>query len=377
MRSPRVLLVDDEPDNLLILEIFLKKITDQIVLCKDPREVKGLFEKENFDLAILDISMPHIDGIEICKWIKSDVRFSDCCVIFSTAIGSEQKLEEALEAGATDYLVKPIKRHELISRAKAGIRLKRGLDEVHRTHALHQADFLRLKRKNAELESALDQLRVALEQVKEVQSTVLFSLSKLAESRDNETGKHLLRTQKYVELVAKHLQSKDSYKSEISDDYIKNLVQSAPLHDIGKVGIPDHILRKQGRLTDSEFELMKEHTVIGANTLKEAASLPMHSDFLDLAIEISHFHHEKNDGTGYPEGLKGEQIPLSARIMSLADIYDALRCRRCYKEPIEHKRAKEMIIKDNGLSFFHPDVLNAFEVLEKEFESISIELHDD
>lgn len=376
VRKARILLVDDEPENIFLLEMFLKKIDCTIVSCTDPRKVPDLFEEKPFDLAILDIMMPHESGISICKWIKNDIRFADCCVIFSTALQSEAKLEEALEAGGMDYLVKPIKSHEIIARAKSALRFKFSLDETHRSHAQMHGALISLKNKHNQVNHALQKLNKSMKELKMVQNTVLFSLSKLAESRDNETGKHLMRTQAYVELIARTLMKIPKYQDIIDENYIEKLVMSAPLHDIGKVGIPDYILLKKGRLTDEEFSIMKAHPVIGANTLIEAADQVGHRSFLELAIDISKYHHEKNDGSGYPDGLKGEEIPLAARIMSLSDIYDALRCKRCYKPPFSHEVSKKIISVENGEKFFHPDVLKAFMDNEKEFEDISIRLKD-
>lgn len=368
-RKPRILLVDDEPENIFLLEMFLQKMDCELVTCSDPRKVPELFEETTFDLAILDIMMPHKTGIEVCRWIKSDVRFADCCVIFSTAMQSEEKLDEALEAGGMDYLVKPIKSHEIIARAKSALRFKFSLDETHRSHAKMHGALISLKNKHKEVKEAMEQLKM-------VQHTVLFSLSKLAESRDNETGKHLTRTQNYVELIARTLQKQEKYAKVLSDEFIESLVVSAPLHDIGKVGIPDYILLKQGKLTKDEFAIMKQHPLIGANTLIEAATKIGHYSFLEQAINISKYHHERNNGTGYPEGLKGDDIPIEARIMSLADVYDALRCQRCYKKAFDHELSKKIILEENGEAFFHPDVMAAFIENEKEFEEISIRLRD-
>ena len=376
-RKARILVVDDEPENLFLLEMFLKKIDCHIETCTDPRKVPALFEHKPFDLAILDIMMPHMSGLELCKWIKNDVRFADCCVIFSTALQSEAKLDEALEVGAMDYLVKPIKSHEIIARAKSALRFKFSLDETHRSHAQMHGALISLKNKHNQVNSALKKLSKSMKELRLVQNTVLFALSKLAESRDNETGKHLMRTQAYVELIARTLQKDEKYADTITEEYLEGLVMSAPLHDIGKVGIPDYILLKKGRLTPEEFRIMKSHPIIGARTLIEAADQVGHRSFLELAIDITNYHHEKNDGSGYPEGLKGDDIPLAARIMSLADIYDALRCRRCYKEPLSHEESREIILNENGEKYFHPDVMQAFLDNEEKFKEISFRLKDD
>jgi len=368
-RQPRILIVDDEEDNILILEIYLKTISNDIVVCLDPREVKSLFEQHAFDLVFLDISMPYLNGIEICKWIKSDVRYKDVSVIFTTAFGTDDTLIAALAAGGLDYIVKPIKKHEIIARAKVAYRLKSGLDEIYKGHAHEQANLIKLKQKNKELENALGT-------VKDIQSALVFSLSKLAESRDNETGKHLLRTQNYVRLIAEELKNHAEYKETITKTYIEELIEFAPLHDIGKVGIPDEILKKNSRLTAEEFEIMKTHSAIGAETMIEAGK-SMGKNFLKLAVDIIHYHHEKNDGSGYPKGLKGKRIPLAARIMSIADIYDALRSERYYKKAFDHEKSVDIILNDNGLKFFHQDILDAFVKVKDDFAKVAEALKDE
>ncbi|MBF0196287.1 MAG: response regulator [Planctomycetes bacterium] len=366
-RRSKVLIVDDQVDNLTLLNLYLKKLDVDIFMTDDSREVKGLFKHHHFDLALLDISMPYIDGISLCQWIKSDQRYRDCSVIFSTALDAEMNLDKALEAGGMDYLVKPIKGYELLARAKSALRYKKSLDEIHKSHAKQHATLFTLKHKNKEINDTILQLQEALFDIEKIQSTVLFSLSKLAESRDNETGSHLVRTQHYCKLICKALRLKDDYKHYITNHYINSIVESAPLHDIGKVGIPDAILRKKGSLNENEYEVMKTHPEIGANTLRDAAKQTGKFNFLKMAINISHFHHEKHDGSGYPFGLKGEEIPLSARIMCIADIYDALRCKRCYKDAYTHEKAMKIIVNQNGQSFFHPHILDAFQSKEKEF----------
>ncbi len=369
-RRPRILIVDDDENILLLLQRYLLQLEADVDLCDSSRAALNLLGEKSYDLALLDIMMPDSDGITLCRSIKSNPRTRDCSVIFMTALEGGERLEDAFEAGGLEYLQKPIQRQELIARTKAALKLKATLDELHRSHANLQAALFKTKVKHNEARHALSEL-------KEVQRTVLFSMAKLAESRDNETGRHLLRVQRYVELLARALQKKHRYRGQITRAWIENLVISAPLHDIGKVGIPDAILLKPGKLTPSEFEVMKQHAAIGGNTLREAARGLVHTVFLDLAIEIASYHHEKHDGTGYPEGLGGESIPLAARIMSLADNYDALRSRRVYKEPYDHSRTVDIIVVERGEFFFHPDVLAAFRENQDEFERVSLELKDE
>ena len=362
-------MVDDDENALVLVDHFLKGLNCEVDTCLKSVDAQGLMSGRRYDLAILDIMMPDINGIELCRWIKSDPRTADCVVIFMTALDAEEKLGEAFDAGALDYLSKPVHRHELLVRTRSALKMKEGLDEVHLSHANMQAALFKMKVKN-------DEARNALKDLKEVQKMVLFSLAKLAESRDNETGRHLLRVQRYVELIATSLSKKQKYRRLITRSYIDSLVASAPLHDIGKVGIPDSILLKPDRLSPSEFEVMKQHAVIGANTLKEAAAGSPQSAFLDLAIEIANYHHERYNGQGYPEGLKGEDIPMSAAIMSLADNYDALRTRRVYKEPFDHEKTMKIIIVEHGKAFFNPQVLTAFLENAQGFAAVADELED-
>lgn len=207
----------------------------------------------------------------------------------------------------------------------------------------------------------------------QVTDVTLFSLASLAETRDNDTGRHLERTSRYVEILAEGLAEKKKYKHLLTPIYIDNIVESAPLHDIGKVGVADSILLKPGRLTPEEFEEMKKHCRKGADLLKQAEKKLDFQSFLSVAVEITHFHHEKWDGSGYPEGLAGNNIPLPARIMALADVYDALRSTRCYKKSISHQDSCDIIRKERG-KHFDPDVVDIFFENEKEFERISITL---
>lgn len=207
-----------------------------------------------------------------------------------------------------------------------------------------------------------------LQQTKEV---TLFSLAALAETRDNETGRHLERTAAYVELIAAELKMDKKYNSYFTKEYIKDLVASAPLHDIGKVGVPDAILLKPGKLTTEEFEIMKQHSEIGAQTLIEAEKKLDFRSFLTIAIQICRYHHEKWNGKGYPAGLKGENIPISARIMALADVYDALRSRRAYKGPFSHEKSRDIITEERG-RHFDPMIVDIFLKQEKKFYEISL-----
>lgn len=202
----------------------------------------------------------------------------------------------------------------------------------------------------------------------ESQLATIFSLVKLAESRDDQTGAHIERVAIFCKLLANKLRNNPKYQAYIDDDYVDKLSKASPLHDIGKVGIPDSILLKPDKLSAAEFEIMKTHTTIGANTLSEVKKKYPDNKMLELGIHITHFHHEKWDGSGYPKGLAGAEIPLSARIMALADAYDALRSKRVYKEAYSHETSLEIIKQGKG-TFFDPDIVDAFLEIEAEFEA--------
>ena len=223
--------------------------------------------------------------------------------------------------------------------------------------------------------SMLDSLEFAQNEVKTTRDVAIVSLSALAESRDNETGAHILRTQEYVKVLAEHLSLSDTYSTLLTPNYIELLYKSAPLHDVGKVGIPDNILLKPGKLTDDEFVIMKDHAQIGADALSTAEKQLGSSSFLEVAKEIALSHHEKWDGGGYPNQLVGEAIPLSGRLMALADVYDALISKRVYKPAFSHEQAKAIILKGDG-SHFDPAVVKAFLKIEHKFVEIAANFQD-
>ncbi|WP_440888453.1 HD-GYP domain-containing protein [Vibrio sp. WZ-1] len=222
----------------------------------------------------------------------------------------------------------------------------------------------------------LDSLQVSQNEVKTTRDVAIVSLSALAESRDNETGAHILRTQEYVKVLAEHLSKHTAHQSLLTPNYIELLYKSAPLHDVGKVGVPDSVLLKPGKLTDKEFEIMKGHAEIGAEALSIAEKQLGSSSFLRVAKEIALTHHEKWDGTGYPNQLSGEEIPLSGRLMALADVYDALISKRVYKPAFSHDKAKAIILEGKG-KHFDPQIVDAFLAVETDFQHIAQQYQDE
>ena len=305
------------------------------------------------DLILLDVMMPDLDGHEVCRRLKATERCRDIPVIFLTAMSESEDEEFGLSLGAVDYITKPISPPILHARVKTHLRLKEA------------NDFLKDQNRILEVKVAQRTRQLAT-----VQDVTMVAMGSLAETRDNETGAHIRRVQFYVKTLALVLEDNPRFSDLLTTENIELLFKSAPLHDIGKVGVPDSILLKPGRLTKDEFEQMKLHSVYGRDAIIAAEHLLDESEsFLRFAIEIAYSHHEKWDGTGYPEGYSGDAIPISARFMALADVYDALVSRRCYKDPIPHDQTVDMIKEGRGLHF-DPDVVDAFLDVSDEFDEI-------
>lgn len=359
MEKPRVLVAEDIPANRNILAQFLREIGYSVIETENGREALDAVMNEKPDIVILDIAMPEMDGIEVCRIIKTNPLTKIIPVIIITALGDDEHHLKALDAGADDFLTKPFKVHFLRARLRSLLALKLMNDA-----SLGYQESL--KKMNIEL----------MEKLISTQDITIIALAKLAEFRDPETGEHLERMREYSRITAQELRKLPKYRYYITDRYIENLYKSSPLHDIGKVGIRDEILLKPGKLSQEEFELMKRHTTIGGDALASATQFSgLDRSFLDMGKEIAYSHHEKWDGTGYPRGLKGEHIPLSARILAIADVYDALTSKRVYKEAFTHDAARKIII-DECVSHFDPEILDVFIKLEGRFIDIRSRYQD-
>ena len=338
-----LLIVDDEP---FYLEMLTELLSDDYTLLVARNGEQALRRARACpNLILLDITMPEMDGFEVCRKLKSNAMTQEIPVIFLTARNDVQDELRGLELGAVDYVSKPIN----------GPLLKRRV-------AMHLS--------LAERQLALEQL--VQERTRELQHTkdaLVFSMGAMAEMRDRETGNHLLRTEHFVRLLAEALAETPDYASLLDEVTIDMIRRAAPLHDIGKIGVPDRILQKQAPLTEDEQEEMRNHVLYGERLLDDAAGYLGETRFIQIAREIAGNHHEKWDGSGYPRGKKGEEIPLSARLMALADVYDALTSRRCYKAPIAHEKAVQMILQDSG-SHFDPQVADAFKRKQEQFLDI-------
>jgi len=302
--------------------------------------------------------MPIMDGFEVCKKLKDNERLKDIPVLFISALNDTQDKVFAFNAGGQDYITKPFQFEEVIARVKTHLKLRSLQKE--------------LERHNHELE------HLVAEQVKDIsdsQVATIIALARLAESRDDDTGKHIERVQIFCRLLAERMAGTVRYASVISRTFIENIFYAAPLHDVGKVGISDLILLKPGKLTPEEFEIMKTHSMIGWKTLQAVSEKYPKNAFIAMGRVIARHHHERWDGNGYPDKLKGEEIPIEARIMAVADVYEALRARRCYKEPFIHEKSRQ-ILQENSGTQFDPSVIEAFLAIEDQFDRIRTQMTD-
>jgi len=349
-----ILVVDDTPANLDLMAGLLQDRYRVKVAISGEKALQIARSGSPPDLILLDIMMPGLSGYEVCEQLKRDPATRSIPIIFLTAMAATENETRGLELGAVDFVTKPVNPPIVLARVATHLRLK------------DAADFLRDQ--NTFLEAEVQRRTRDLIAIQDV---TIQMMAGLAETRDSETGNHIRRTQHYVKALAQQLRSHPRYGSQLDDRTIDLLFRSAPLHDIGKVGIPDRILLKPGRFTPEEFAIMQTHTTLGRDAIATAErQLGVEVDFLRVAKEIAYSHQEKWDGSGYPQGLAGEAIPLSARLMALADVYDALISHRIYKEAMSHEEAVAIIEEGRG-RHFDPDVVAAFRAVEGEFRSIA------
>ncbi|KGF81211.1 chemotaxis protein CheY [Massilia sp. JS1662] len=361
--KPTILIVDDTPDNIMLLSRLLKDRYNTKVANNGSLALQIAQSTPGLDLILLDVMMPGLDGYETCRQLKANPVTADIPVIFLTAKNQVEDEAMGLSLGAVDYIAKPISPPILFARVATQLTL---LDARRQLQA-----------HNENLEK-LVQDRTA--QLALMQEAIIMAMGTLAETRDNAAvtkgDHHIRRTQHYVRALARHLQRHPRFAADLTDENIELLYRSVPLHDIGKVGIPDRILLKPGVLDREEFEVMKLHAVYGRDTIMLVEKhIGGTNGFLMFAREIAHSHQEKWDGSGYPDRLAGEQIPLSARLMAVADVYDALISRRVYKPAFTHQQALDVMRKGRG-THFDPDVLDAFFEIEGQFAAIAAEFRD-
>lgn len=354
-----VLVVDDTPENLTLMGALLRDHFMVKVANNGEKVLKIAMSDTPPDLVLLDIMMPGLDGYEVCGRLKATAATRDIPVIFLTARSDPDDERMGLALGAVDYITKPISPPILLARVNTHLALKA------------TADFLRDKSAYLEREVALRTL-----EVQAIQDVTIMAMTSLAETRDNETGNHIRRTQLYVKALAERLRNHPRFEAVLNERMIELLYKSAPLHDIGKIGIPDSILLKPGKLTVEEFEVMMTHTTLGRKAIEDAERrLGMRVAFLNVSKEIAYSHQEKWDGSGYPQGLAGDQIPVSARLMAVADVYDALINKRVYKAAFSHDQTCSTIVKGKG-THFDPDMVDAFVSIAEDFRSIALKYPD-
>ncbi len=342
--------------NIEILNVLLKQDHNIKIATSGHKGLEIACANPDLDLILLDIVMPGMDGYEVCRQLKSDPSTASIPVIFVTAMTDMANEQQGLELGAADYITKPFSPAIVKARVYNNLCLKEMRDEL----------GLLVAQRTEELELTKD--------------ATILAIASLAETRDNETGNHIRRTQYYVLAMAEHLQNNPVYNGYFDQETIRLLHKSAPLHDIGKVGIPDQILLKPGSLTGEEFKIMKTHTTLGHDSIHGAIKLLGDNSFLRFAGEIAISHHEKWDGSGYPFGLKGEEIPLSGRLMAMADIYDALISKRVYKPPFCHSKVVKIITEGDGRTIpghFDPVILQTFSDLQEKFLEIALQYMED
>ena len=335
-----ILLVDD---NLANLELAANILKDdyKVSLAESGEQALAFCDQNKPNLIVLDINMPEMDGFETINRLKINTRTRDIPVIFMTESNDSDIEAKGFEYGAVDFITKPFAKNSMLHRI--GIHLQ-------------------LYNYQRHLECM----------VKELEDSIITSFCELIECRDNETGGHVERTKEYVKLLACQLQKQKSFSKILTNEYIEMLVRSAPLHDIGKIGIQDMVLLKPGKLTEEEFEIMKKHTLIGEQVLKTIMEKMPSQKYLEIAKEIAASHHERFDGKGYPLNLAGEDIPLSGRIVAVADVYDALITDRVYRKAMSHQEACDLIMNASGAQF-DPEVIRAFMNVKDEMHNISLE----
>ncbi|MEI7847991.1 MAG: HD domain-containing phosphohydrolase [Chloroflexota bacterium] len=343
--NANILVVDDTAANLALLTRMLKDCGYIVRPVPNGRLALQAARGEKPDLILLDISMPEMDGYEVCQHLKRDPELKDIPVLFISALSQTSEKIKAFEVGGVDYITKPFHFDEVKARVE--------------TH-------LKLHRLQMSLEN---QVEKQVKEIIELQMGMIFGLAKLAEARDNDTGRHLERIQILCKLFAEELLRHPEYAEQVDSTYCDRIFHASPLHDIGKVGIADNILLKPGKLTPEEFEIMKTHALIGAQTLEAVQQRFPNNEFLMMGITIARSHHEKWNGQGYPDGLSGETIPLSARIMAIVDVYDAVRSKRVYKSPATHQETFEMILRNSG-THFDPALVKVFVEMQDKFNFV-------
>jgi len=346
----RILVVDDVETNV---DILVEALGDdyRVSVAMDGESALEIIEEVPPDIILMDIMMPGIDGYEVCKRLKSKTATRDIPVVFLTALSEEENEAKGLALGAVDYITKPFSAALVKARVKNHLELKQHKDHLENLVAKRTREVLL------------------------TQEISMESIGTLAEFRDPETGGHIKRIQHYIKALANELKTLPQFSEVLNEETIDRIYKCSPLHDIGKVAIPDAILKKPGKLTKEEFDIMKTHAILGYEVLLSGKKRLDTGNYLKCAGTIALTHHEKWDGSGYPRGLSGNNIPVEGRLMAIADVYDALVSRRVYKAPLPHSQAVAAILEGGG-HHFDPEMVAVFQHHTEAFRAIAIEFAD-
>ncbi|MGE5386910.1 MAG: HD domain-containing phosphohydrolase [Betaproteobacteria bacterium] len=365
----QILIADDQPENLLILDDLLCELYDVHTVTNGAEVLSHFDAGGKADLILMDVMMPTLDGFEACRRLKASPASQDIPIVFLTGLDSAADEEYGLSLGAEDFIHKPFSPPVVLARVRNHLALSRATRDLrYRNENLEHLVEVRTH----EILVQTSELIRSKQQLIAAQSATITAFCSLAEVRDNETGNHIRRTQNYVRMLAEELRDHPRFRQALSDELIALLFKSAPLHDIGKVAIPDNVLLKPGKLDPNEWEIMQRHCAYGRDAIALSASELVNGEesFLKYALEIAYSHHERWDGNGYPQKLSGDAIPLSARLMAVADVYDALISKRVYKPAFPHEQAFDIIAVERGKQF-DPDITDAFIAINEKFHQIA------
>ena len=341
-----ILIVDDQPQNIELLEAYLFPDSYKIVTASNGKEALEILASDKIDLVLLDVMMPNMDGFEVTRRIRIIDELQQLPIILVTALRETEDRIRGIEAGCDDFISKPVEKNELVSRVRSLLKVK----------AYNDLKSNYQKELEIEVTKRTEELRNALDKLEKASLDTIFRLSVAAEYKDEETGLHVKRMSLYAEALARQM--------GFDEHNARTIRYAAVMHDIGKIGIPDKILLKPGKLDIEEWEIMKNHSIIGAKILKDSDA-----EFIKVGESIALNHHEKWDGSGYPNALKGIEIPIEARIATITDVFDALLSKRPYKESFSIEKAEE-IIKEGSGTHFDPKVVDAFFAIKDEIFSI-------
>lgn len=350
---PVVMCIDDDSTQLSLYKQYLSGLGFNLELETDPYKALDKLKSIIPELILLDLTMPKMGGFVFMEAIRNMGKKQQFPIIVVSGFTSEDYIVQAYDKGAIDFIRKPFVKNELIF------------------HVKQQIESILLKKvSSVHIGSLETYLKKQLEEIKNIKNATIFSLAKIAESRDPETGEHLERIREYAKALAEELLKDSDYSPWINNEFIYNIYNMSVLHDIGKVGVPDNILLKPGKLTPEEYEIMKTHTTIGGKALEATAKLNRNSAFLEMGMEIAYYHHEKWNGGGYPSGLRGEEIPLAARITAVADVYDAVSFKRVYRNyAFKSDEIDEMMRQESG-KMFDPEICKIYERIKHKFLAI-------